>query len=173
MEGSVAEAVMSLGIERNSDIIETQMYAPFFSNLHYNREGKPRLISFDVDPGQTVLSTSYHVLKLLATTHPKNARTLELKSDVGVHPLYWTASLDEDVGTVYVKVANAGEKEQVVSVNLKCGEGKVVAGERLLKNTPKEKENVGIKDLLINTREDGTSDATMPKWSIVVLTCAS
>lgn len=38
LEGSVAEAVYSLGLERNSDVIVTQLYAPFLSNLHYNRE---------------------------------------------------------------------------------------------------------------------------------------
>lgn len=171
MQASVAEAVMGLGIERNSDVVKTQMYAPFLSNLHYDREGKPRLISFDADPAQTVLSSSYWVLKLLASTHPADARVLEVEGSVPVHPLYWTASLDVGTAAVYVKVANAGEGEQVVSTNLQCGTASVVEGEKLARNTPEEKGTVGIEELEVGTGEDGGSRVTMPGWSVAVLTC--
>lgn len=52
----MAEAVMGISIERNADTVVSQMYAPFLSNLHYNREGKPRLIRFDVDPSIAIYS---------------------------------------------------------------------------------------------------------------------
>jgi alpha-N-arabinofuranosidase len=174
MAGSVAEAVMALGIERNSDIVLTQMYAPVLSNLHYNREGKPRLISFDADQesGKTLLSTSYHVLQLLATTHAQRSRNLEVKQDKGrgFYPVYWAASLDVDGNVMYVKFANSGEKRHQVGLDLQCANATVVAGGELDMNTEREPDKIGPKALEVEKVEGG-SRVVLPGWSVAVVRC--
>lgn len=64
--GSVAEAIFVLGAERNADRVWGLSYAPLLQNLN-SYEWSPDLISYTADPAQTVLSTSYEVLKLFGT----------------------------------------------------------------------------------------------------------
>lgn len=82
--GSVGEAIFTLGAERNTDKIIGASYAPGFQNLNSYQWAvgplvlkldvyeltplQPDMISFTADPSQTVLSTSYHVIKVRSNT---------------------------------------------------------------------------------------------------------
>lgn len=93
-----------------------------------------------------------------------------MDANVGFHPLYWVASLDEDSNNIYVKLANAGAKDQAMSLNLLCKNATVVAGEKLTMNTPKHPRIVGLRDLKVVT-EQGGSKVNLPAWSVAVLVC--
>lgn len=85
-------------------------YAPVLQNLN-SYEWSPDLISFTADPGQTVLSTSYGVLRLLG----RNAftSTLPASSPDAFGPAYWVAGTDEGTGTYYIKAAVYNATEDV------------------------------------------------------------
>ncbi|KAF5877733.1 putative alpha-l-arabinofuranosidase a protein [Botrytis fragariae] len=64
--GAVGEAIYLLGMERNGDIVLGASYAPGFQNIN-SFQWTPDLITFSADPAETVLSCSWHQLKLLST----------------------------------------------------------------------------------------------------------
>lgn len=87
--GTVAEAVFLIGAERNSDAILGASYAPLLQNLN-SYEWAPDLISFTADYSQDVLSTSYHMIKLLSNT--RFAHTLPASTTNSLNgPVYFVA----------------------------------------------------------------------------------
>ncbi|OQO10212.1 hypothetical protein B0A48_04569 [Cryoendolithus antarcticus] len=99
--GSVAEAVFLLGAERNSDKIIGAAYAPGFMNLN-KWEWIPDNIAYDAYPGNTILSTSYYVIKLLANTRiTENLPTTEAQ----LGPAFWVAGRNDKTGSHILKAA--------------------------------------------------------------------
>ncbi|RDW71257.1 hypothetical protein BP6252_07820 [Coleophoma cylindrospora] len=88
--GSVAEAIFTLGIERNQDKIIGASYAPMMQNMN-SFEWTPDMIQFAADTSLTTYSTSYHVIQLLSNT--RTTTVLPVKSD--------TAFNSTDVGMAY------------------------------------------------------------------------
>lgn len=110
--GSVAEAIFILGAERNADRVWGLSYAPLLQNLN-SYEWSPDLISYTADPAQTVLSTSYEVLKLFGTN--AFTSTLPVTSDSAFGPAYWVAGrgVDNGTSTYYLKTAVYNSTEEV------------------------------------------------------------
>jgi alpha-L-arabinofuranosidase len=103
--GSVAEAIFLLGTERNAATVWGVSYAPLLQNLN-SYEWSPDLISFTADPAQTVLSTSYEVLKLFGTnTFTSTLPAEETSGGSGFGPAYWVAGTDNTTSTYYLKAA--------------------------------------------------------------------
>lgn len=108
--GSVAEAIFVLGAERNADRVWGLSYAPLLQNLN-SYEWSPDLISYTADPAQTVLSTSYEVLKLFGTN--AFTSTLPVTSDSAFSPAFWVAGVDNATSTYYLKAAVYNSTEEV------------------------------------------------------------
>lgn len=100
--GSVSEAVFVIGMERNADRVWGWSYAPVLQNLN-SYEWSPDLISFTADQTQTVLSTSYQVLKLFGNSPFTSTLPATTADDFG--PAYWVAGEDNATSTYYVKAA--------------------------------------------------------------------
>lgn len=100
--GSVAEAIFVLGCERNADRVWGISYAPVLQNLN-SYEWSPDLISFTADQSQTVLSTSYEVLKLFGNNVFTSTLPAVTSDDFG--PAYWVAGVDNTTSTYYLKAA--------------------------------------------------------------------
>jgi len=100
--GSVAEAVYLLGLELNAATIFGASYAPTFNNLHSTQWGT-NMISFNANPRQTVVSTSWHVIKLLSNTRFTTTRNVQ--SNLAAGPLYWAAGVNDDTGSSIIKLA--------------------------------------------------------------------
>ncbi|KAK7740737.1 hypothetical protein SLS53_005205 [Cytospora paraplurivora] len=108
--GSVAEAVFLLGAERNADRVWGVSYAPLLQNLNSYR-WTPDLISFTANTSQTVLSTSYEVIKLLGNNAFTSTLPATTSDDFG--PAYWVAGVDNATETYYVKAAVYNSTEDV------------------------------------------------------------
>jgi alpha-L-arabinofuranosidase len=78
------------------------MQAPWFKNVNYFT-WSPDLITFSADPAQTVLSTSYHVVKLFSSN--VITKTLPAPSSAGFGPSYWVAGEGERHGSYIFKAA--------------------------------------------------------------------
>ncbi|KAI5208986.1 putative vacuolar segregation protein [Aureobasidium subglaciale] len=99
--GSVAEAVFLLGAERNSDFIIGASYAPTLQNLN-SYQWTPDMISFTADPTKDVLSTSWHMLRLLG--NHIITETLPV-SGGGFGPAYYVAGYNNQTGSHLLKTA--------------------------------------------------------------------
>lgn len=108
--GSVAEAIFTLGCERNADRVWGISYAPVLQNLN-SYQWSPDLISFTADPSQTVLSTSYEVLKLFGNNLFTSTLPADTADDFG--PAYWVAGVDNVTSTYYLKAAVYNATEDV------------------------------------------------------------
>lgn len=78
------------------------LQAPWFKNLNYFT-WSPDLITFTADPAETVLSTSYHVVKLFSSY--VITKTLPAPSSAGFGPAYWVAGEGERSGSYVFKAA--------------------------------------------------------------------
>lgn len=97
-------------MERNADRVWGWSYAPLLQNLN-SYQWAPDLISYAADPAQTVLSTSYEVLKLFGNS--AFTATLPAASTDDFGPAYWVAGEDNATSTYYVKAAVYNSTEDV------------------------------------------------------------
>ncbi|KAK0709344.1 putative vacuolar segregation protein, partial [Lasiosphaeria miniovina] len=129
-KGSVSEAVLAIGAERNGDVVIGLTYAPLFCNLN-SHQWTPDLIGDDwtaytADPAQTVKSTSHAVIKLLSSV-----RITHLLSMTGdpPKPVYYVAGLNAATGSRVVKTAVYGSpSEAAVSMTVAFAGDAVAAG---------------------------------------------
>ena len=95
--GSVAEAVFFLGMERNSEKVIGASYAPTLENIN-SIQWQPDMISFDADPDQTALSTSWHVISLLSNN--RIAQTLPI-TGAEYDPAFYVAGTSASGGRLF------------------------------------------------------------------------
>lgn len=108
--GSVSEAIFVIGMERNADRVWGWSYAPVLQNLN-SYQWSPDLISFTADQTQTVLSTSYEVLKLFGNSPFTSTLPATTTDDFG--PAYWVAGEDNATSTYYIKAAVYNSTEEI------------------------------------------------------------
>ncbi|MEO5944188.1 MAG: alpha-L-arabinofuranosidase C-terminal domain-containing protein, partial [Ferruginibacter sp.] len=129
--------------ERNSDLIIMSCYAPLFVNVNKATATAPKAWQWDSDLiGYDALnsygSPSYYVQKLfgnllgdkIVTTTAENIPTQQkpfTRRDsaqkkftvVNVPTVFYSATMNEKTGTVYLKIVNTTGKKQAVNINLK------------------------------------------------------
>lgn len=99
---AIAEGIYALGGERNPNTVKLNSYAPSLQNRNWYN-WTPDMISYDADPTKTVLSTSYW--QQLLFSHYHGTQTLPVTNTQGdFNPLYWQSSIEEDTGSLYLKV---------------------------------------------------------------------
>lgn len=99
---AIAEGVYLLGAERNPGVVALTCYAPSFQNFNWYN-WTPNLVAFAANYDETVFSVSYYLQKLFATY--RGTQTLPVKASKGhINPLWWVATIDEEIGTAYFKV---------------------------------------------------------------------
>lgn len=99
---AIGEGVYALGAERNPNVVKMSSYAPSLENRNFVN-WTPDMISYDALQANTVLSASYWQQWMFA--HFRGTETLPVTNTAGeLNPLFWAASIDEDV--VYLKVIN-------------------------------------------------------------------
>lgn len=102
MISAISEGVYALGGERNPNTVKLSSYAPSLQNRNWYN-WTPNMISYDADPSKTVLSTSYWQQLLFA--HYRGTQTLPVTNTEGdFNPVYWQSSIEEDTGSIYLKV---------------------------------------------------------------------
>ncbi|OCK80529.1 glycoside hydrolase family 51 protein [Lepidopterella palustris CBS 459.81] len=168
MQGSVAEAVYMIGMERNSDFVKMAAYAPLLAHLDYSTY-TPNAISYRYSKSTIVFSTTYYVQKMFSSNRGDTISKLD--SDTGFGPVYWVASKLENSSTYYVKLANYGADEQMLSVDIPG----TLSGKLTVLSGGKDDYN---SDLHPNTIEPTESDIKgeggkfafmLPAWSVAVI----
>ena len=122
LRGALAEAVFTMNMEKNSDIVRMCSYAPLFENV--NKADWPvNLIRFD--SSRVIGRSSYYVQKMFSNNRPE----VVLKTDVNsgewkliatpVKDIYALAGLDQKQNQLVLKIVNSSNSSLRPAVSLK------------------------------------------------------
>lgn len=113
MWAAIGDAAFMTQMEKNSDIVVMNCYAPMFVNVNAGaRQWRPNLIGYD---GLRVYgSPSYHAIKMFST----HLGDQILKAIVTDTDVLVSATRDSRSGTIYVKLVNSGNAETPVRLDL-------------------------------------------------------
>jgi alpha-N-arabinofuranosidase len=166
MEDALSDAAWLTGLERNSDLIVMQCYAPLFVNVNPGaRQWEPDLIGYDAL--NSYGSPSYYAQKLFSThlgnkivpitaegvpTQPRPAATPD-PNPPQIPTIFFCATRDSRSGVVYLKVVNTTGTPRDVTFNLK-GAGHVSPD--------------GLSIVLSSDKPEDTNTITEPKKYIPV-----
>ncbi|MEO6317114.1 MAG: alpha-L-arabinofuranosidase C-terminal domain-containing protein [Chitinophagaceae bacterium] len=142
LNAALGDAAWMTGMERNSDLIIMSCYAPLFVNVNKATATAPKAWQWDSDLiGYDALnsygSPSYYVQKLFgnllgdkivpvtASNIPVQPRPLNrrdsatgLKIAPLVPTVFYSATMDEKTGLVYLKLVNTTGKKQPINISL-------------------------------------------------------
>jgi alpha-L-arabinofuranosidase len=114
LKAALADAAWMAAMERNSDLIVMQCYAPLFVNVNPGaRQWRPDLIGYDAL--SVYGSPSYHAFSLFSQNHGDTI----LKSSVTDGPLHYSATSDSQSGMIYLKVVNNESTPKSVEISLR------------------------------------------------------
>jgi alpha-L-arabinofuranosidase len=142
LNAALGDAAWMTGMERNSDHVIMSCYAPLFVNVNTATETAPKAWQWDSDLiGYNALSSygspSYYVQKLFshylgnkivpvsAVNIPVQNRPLTKKDSTDglqskvVPAIFYSATLNDTTGTIYLKIVNTTAKKQPVKINLR------------------------------------------------------
>jgi alpha-N-arabinofuranosidase len=113
MRAAIGDAAFMTQMEKNSDIVVMNCYAPMFVNVNAGaRQWRPNLIGYD---GLRVYgSPSYHAIKMFST----HLGDQILKATAADTDLLVSATRDSRSGTIYVKLVNSGNAEAPAQLDL-------------------------------------------------------
>ncbi|KAL4995142.1 glycoside hydrolase superfamily [Aspergillus recurvatus] len=169
MQGSCAEAVHMIGLERNSDVVMMAAYAPLLQHFGYTQWSmgyQPTLLGFDSRPGSLTLSTSYYVNRMFSTNQGSTVHRVRSTASFG--PLYWVATSNET--SYQVKLANYGAANQTVNIRVPgVGRGvlEMIFGPKDASNLPGKVKIVPVLSDIRAGREGYT--VHIPPWGVAVL----
>jgi alpha-N-arabinofuranosidase len=114
LKAALADAAWMASMERNSDLIVMQCYAPLFVNVNPGaRQWRPDLIGYDAL--SVYGSPSYHAFSMFSQNHGDTI----LKSSVTGGPLHYSATSDSQSGAIYLKVVNTESSPKSVEISLR------------------------------------------------------
>jgi alpha-L-arabinofuranosidase len=138
LNAALADAAFLMGLEKNSDAVSMECYAPLLVNVSPADEAKgyPRAWQWNTnligyDALRSFGSPSYYAQAMLAQNKgdvvvpvrldlPPTAGSAETPQDgIGVGSCFATATLARDPGTVIVNVVNAGETPVDMAIHLR------------------------------------------------------
>jgi alpha-L-arabinofuranosidase len=114
---ALAEAAFMTGLERNADVVNMASYAPLFAHVEA-WQWRPDLIWFD--NLNCVGTPNYYVQKIFSNY--KGTQVIPVLCDeknlTGQDSLYSSATIDKNVGKIYIKLINISSGSKSVSLNL-------------------------------------------------------
>ena len=169
MKAALGDAAWMAGMERNSDLIKMNCYAPLLVNVN-GRQWRPNLIGYDAL--NVYGSPSYYAIQLFS----RNLGDQILHATLDSAAVDYSVTRDSRSGTVFVKLVNPRPEAQPLSLNLE-GTGSIkststaatLAADPGATNTLKDPAHV--VPIVIRLTAFGPSFAyTLPANSITVLT---
>jgi alpha-N-arabinofuranosidase len=113
MQAAIGDAAFMTQMEKNSDIVVMNCYAPMFVNVNPGgRQWRPNLIGYD---GLRVFgSPSYHAIQMFSS----HIGDQILKATAAETDVLVSATRDSRSGTIYVKLVNAADANAAVQLDL-------------------------------------------------------
>jgi alpha-N-arabinofuranosidase len=119
MKAAIGDAAWLAGLERNSDLIVMNCYAPMFVNVNPGgRQWRPNLIGYDAV--HSFGSPSYYAIQLFSRYHGDVLLKASLTGlpTTGAAPLDYSVTKDSATGMIYLKVVNVTATPQTVNLTL-------------------------------------------------------
>ncbi len=113
MKAAIGDAAFMTNMERNSDIVTMQCYAPLLVNLN-ERQWRPDLIGYDALNAYG--SPSYYAIRMFSTHVGDRILTTSSAAD---SPLHTSVTRDSKSGKIFVKLVNSTPEPQEVAIELK------------------------------------------------------
>jgi alpha-N-arabinofuranosidase len=114
LKSALADAAWMAAMERHSDLIVMQCYAPLFVNVNPGaRQWRPDLIGYDAL--NVYGSPSYHAIRMFSQNHGDTI----LKTSVANPPLHYSATKDTKTGNIYLKIVNTQATPKPVGITLR------------------------------------------------------
>jgi len=113
MKAALGDAAWLTGMERNSDIVTLQCYAPLLVNVN-GRQWRPNLIGYDALHAYG--SPSYYAIRMFSTNI--GDEILKTAFTAGTS-LQGSATRDSKTGVIFVKLVNPTPTAQPLEINLK------------------------------------------------------
>jgi alpha-N-arabinofuranosidase len=113
LKSALADAAWMAGMERNSDLIVMQCYAPLFVNVNRGaRQWRPDLIGYNAL--DVYGSPSYYAIRMFSRNHGDSI----LKTSVENPPLHYSATKDTTTGEIYLKIVNPDSTPKPIKINI-------------------------------------------------------
>lgn len=113
MKAALADAAWMTGMERNSDLIQMQAYAPLLVNVNAGaRQWRPDLIGYDTL--HCFGSPSYYAIKMFANNIGDQIPQATLDSS----RLYDSVTKNSKTGAIIIKLVNARSEPETVELNI-------------------------------------------------------
>ena len=170
MKAALGDAVFMAAMERNSDLILMQCYAPLFVNVNPGaRQWRPDLIGYDALSAYG--SPSYYAVQLFST----NLGDELLPVEAAGTSVQGSATRDRKTGEIFIKLVNPQPKPEVLQVQLKGIASRVSKASVLtLAAAPEETNSIEHPRNVVPTTTtlgplQPVFSYTLPPHSIVVL----
>jgi alpha-L-arabinofuranosidase len=112
-KSALADAAWMAAMERHSDLIVMECYAPLLVNVNPGaRQWRPDLIGYDAL--SVFGSPSYHAIRMFS----QNKGDTILKTSVANPPLHYSVTKDSKTGAIYVKIVNIQATPRPVKITL-------------------------------------------------------
>jgi alpha-L-arabinofuranosidase len=172
LECALSEAAYMTGLERNADVVRMASYAPLFANTEA-WQWTPDLIW--VDSLRLMRTPNYYVQSLFAQNRGDRVLPVATDSDGPAARFYASATLDDGLGDIIVKLVNATGKESATTLDL-VGAGSIKGAKwTLLQSDDLHAENsIGSPDKVAPREtalspEGGKVNLTLPANSFSVI----
>jgi alpha-L-arabinofuranosidase len=114
LKSGLADAAWMAAMERHSDFIVMECYAPLFVNVNpHARQWRPDLIGYDAL--HVFGSPSYHAIRMFSQNHGDSI----LKTSVANPPLHYSVTKDTKTGAIYIKLVNTQSAPKPVEITLR------------------------------------------------------
>jgi alpha-L-arabinofuranosidase len=117
LNAALGDAAWLTGLERNSDVVRLEAYAPMLVNVNPGASQWPtNLIGYDAL--QSYSSPSYYVQEMFSRNHGDVVLPATLTTEGNGSQVYASVTRDSRDGTIYLKVVNMAGEVQPVSVTI-------------------------------------------------------
>jgi alpha-L-arabinofuranosidase len=139
LNAALGDAAWLTGLERNSDVVLLEAYAPMLVNVNPGASQWPtNLIGYDAL--HSYGSPSYYVQQMFGLNHGDVVLPATLTAPGTGSEVYASVTRESVTGTIYLKVVNAADEVQPVSVSIKGGRGADSTGKAIVltSNSPQD-----------------------------------
>ncbi|HXT11053.1 MAG TPA: alpha-L-arabinofuranosidase C-terminal domain-containing protein [Candidatus Angelobacter sp.] len=170
MKSAIGDAAFMLAMERNSDLIKMQCYAPMLVNVNPGgRQWRPDLIGYDAISSYG--SPSYYAIKMFS----RNLGDQILNTTSAETPVQGDATRDSKTGQIFVKLVNPEASPETVEIDVKglrslASRGEAITLEGNLEDSNSITEPRKVVPMTAKVRGVKPNFSyTMPPHSVVVL----
>jgi alpha-N-arabinofuranosidase len=131
LNAPLGDAAWLAGLERNSDVVLLEAYAPMLVNVNPGASQWPtNLIGYDAL--HSYGSPSYYVQQMFSRNHGDAVLPATLTAPGSGSQVYASVTRDSRNGTIYLKVVNGADEVQPVSVTIDGGRAVDSTGEAIV-----------------------------------------